>query len=388
MPRRICVVVTARPSYARIRAALGAIRAHPGLELQLVVAASALLDRYGSAVKVIESEGFRVDRKVYMIVEGENVVTSAKSTGLGLAELATTFDDLCPDAVVTIADRFETLATAIAAAYMNIPLVHVQGGEVTGSIDEKVRHAVTKLADVHFVASRPAAARVMRMGERRDRVFVTGCPSIDLAREALEQGPLDAGAIERWGGVGARPDLSRGYLVVLQHPVTTECAEARRQVEETLRAIDALAVPALWFWPNVDAGSEGTSRGIRAYREAHALPHVHFFKNVPPEEFVRLLDGSLCIVGNSSAAIRECSWLGVPAVNVGSRQAGRDRASNVVDVDYDEREIAGAVRDWLAKPRPPRDELYGDGRAGARIADVLARIPLGCEKRLVLEGVA
>jgi UDP-hydrolysing UDP-N-acetyl-D-glucosamine 2-epimerase len=388
MPRRICVVVTARPSYARIRTALCAIRAHGDLELQLVVAASALLDRYGSADRVIESEGFRIDRRVYMIVEGENVVTAAKSTGLGLAELATTFDDLRPDAVVTIADRFETIATAIAAAYMNIPLVHVQGGEVTGSIDEKVRHAVTKLADVHLVASRPAAARVLRMGERRDRVFVTGCPSIDLAREALAQGPLEPGAVERWGGVGASPDLSRGYLVVLQHPVTTECAEARRQVEQTLRAIDALGLAALWFWPNVDAGSDGTSRGIRAYREAHALPHVHFFKNLPPEEFLRLLDGAACIVGNSSVAIRECSWLGVPAVNIGTRQAGRDRAANVVDVDYDERQIARAVSEWLGKPRPPSDELYGDGRAGDRIADLLARIPLGFEKRLALEGMA
>src|SRR5918997_4639961 len=157
MKRKICVVITARPSYARIRTALEAIRAHPDLELQLVVAASALLDRYGNAVTVIEREGFRIDRQVYMVVEGENLVTSAKSTGFGLAELATVFNDLRPDAVITVADRYETMATAVAASYMNIPLVHVQGGEVTGSIDEKVRHAITKLADVHFVACQQAA---------------------------------------------------------------------------------------------------------------------------------------------------------------------------------------------------------------------------------------
>jgi UDP-N-acetylglucosamine 2-epimerase len=134
--RKVCVVITARPSYARIRTALTAIRDHAQLELQLVVAASALLDRYGNAARVIEREGFRIDRTVHMVLEGESLVTSAKTTGLGIVELATVFNDLKPDMVVSIADRYETIATSIAAAYMNIPLVHVQGGEVTGSIDE------------------------------------------------------------------------------------------------------------------------------------------------------------------------------------------------------------------------------------------------------------
>src|SRR5687767_12114612 len=161
MPKRkICVVVTARPSYSRIRTALQAIGEHRDLELQLVVAASALLDRYGAAIQVIERDGFTIAARVYMVLEGENLVTSAKSTGLGLVELATVFDNLKPDAVVTIADRYETLATAVAAAYMNIPLVHVQGGEVTGSIDEKVRHAVTKLSNLHLVSTPLAAERV------------------------------------------------------------------------------------------------------------------------------------------------------------------------------------------------------------------------------------
>lgn len=382
MSRRVCVVVTARPSYSRIRSALTAIRAHPELELQLVVAASALLDRYGNAVQVIENEGFRVDRRVYMILEGENLVTSAKSTGLGLAEMATILDDLRPDVVVTIADRFETMATAVAASYMNVPLAHVQGGEVTGSIDEKVRHAVTKLADLHLVASRPAAERVIRMGERPETVFVTGCPSIDVAREAIAQGAIGPELFDRYGGVGSRIDLSKGYLVVLQHPVTTEYRLARRHAEETLASIDALGLPTFWFWPNVDAGSDGTSGAIRAYREHHELPHVHFFKNLSPDDFVRLLDGSMAIVGNSSVAIRECAWLGVPAVNIGTRQSGRDRGANVIDVDYHREAIASAVRRQIASPRPARDVLYGDGFAGERIAQTLAEAPLSIEKRL------
>ena len=169
--RKVCVVVTARPSYSRIKTALQAIAAHPELELQLVVAASALLDRYGNTVAYIEKDGFEIAARVYMVLEGENLVTSAKSTGLGLVELATVFDNLRPDVVVTIADRYETLATAVAASYMNIPVAHVQGGEITGSIDEKVRHAVTKLSNLHFVASTKAAERVIRMGEPSDTVY-------------------------------------------------------------------------------------------------------------------------------------------------------------------------------------------------------------------------
>src|SRR3982751_6798197 len=176
--RKVCVVVTARPSYSRIKTALRAIQQHPDLELQLVVAASALLDRYGTAVNYIEGDGFPIAARVYMVLEGENPASMAKTTGLGMLELATVFDNLKPDIVVTVADRLETLATAVAASYMNIPVVHVQGGEVTGSIDEKVRHAVTKLADLHLVSTRGAGENVKRMGEETRKVFVTGCPSI------------------------------------------------------------------------------------------------------------------------------------------------------------------------------------------------------------------
>ena len=165
MARKVCVLVTARPSYSRIKTALHAIKQHADLELQLVVAASALLDRYGMAVRDIEQDGFEIKTRVHMVLEGGNLAAMAKTTGLGMLELATVFDNLKPDVVVTVADRFETIATAVAASYLNIPVAHVQGGEVTGSIDEKVRHAVTKLADLHFVASRNAAERVIRMGE-------------------------------------------------------------------------------------------------------------------------------------------------------------------------------------------------------------------------------
>jgi UDP-hydrolysing UDP-N-acetyl-D-glucosamine 2-epimerase len=382
MTRKVCVVVTARPSYSRIRAALQAIQAHPELELQLVVAASALLERYGGADRVMESDGFSIARKVYMIVEGENPVTSAKSTGIGLAEMATVLDNLRPDIVVTIADRFETIATAIAASYMNLPLVHIQGGEVTGSIDEKVRHAITKLADYHFVATERAAERVKLMGEYSERVYNTGCPSIDLAVRAVAAGAGLPDSIEKYGGVGDHVDLKQPYIVVLQHPVTTEYAAARQHVEETLHAVRDTGIPALWLWPNVDAGSDGTSKGIRAFRERYQLAHIHFFRNLPPEIFIRVLHNSKGIVGNSSVAIRECEAIGVPAVSIGSRQAGRERGDNVEDVGYDRHQIARAIERMVTRGHVPSRHIYGDGESGPRIAALLAEIPLVTEKRL------
>src|SRR6201988_3643678 len=194
--RKVCVVVTARPSYSRIKTALLAIKKHPKLELQLVVAASALLDRYGTAIQYMQEDGFSIAARVYSVLEGENPTAMAKTTGIGMLELATVFDNLKPDVVVTIADRYETLATAVAASYMNIPVAHIQGGEVTGSIDEKVRHAVTKLADLHLVATAGAGERVERMGEESRKVFVTGCPSIDLAAEILDDPALNFNPFE------------------------------------------------------------------------------------------------------------------------------------------------------------------------------------------------
>jgi UDP-hydrolysing UDP-N-acetyl-D-glucosamine 2-epimerase len=382
MKRKICVVITARPSYSRVKTALLAINNHPDLELQLVVAASALLDRYGTAVNYIEADGFNIAARVYMVMEGENPASMAKTTGLGLLELATVFDNLKPDVVVTIADRYETLATAVAASYMNIPLAHIQGGEVTGSIDEKVRHAVTKLADLHLVSTHCAAERVIKMGEEPRKVFVTGCPSIDLAAEVLPDPALNFNPFEKYGGVGSLHELTNGYLVVMQHPVTTEHQLARKQIYQSLEAVYEMNMPTLWFWSNVDAGADGTSNGIRTFRETVKPQNIHFFKNMSPTDFLRLLFNSKCLIGNSSVGIRECSFLGIPVVNIGTRQTGRERGKNVLDVGYNKEEIYQAIQLQINNGHSKLSKLYGDGKAGDRIANVLAKAHLEIEKRL------
>lgn len=381
--RKICVVITARPSYSRIKTALVAIQEHDLLELQLVVAGSALLDRYGNAADYIEKDGFKIDAKVFMVLEGENKTSMAKTTGLGVMELANTFYNLKPDAVVTIADRFETIATSIAAAYQNIPLIHVQGGEVTGNIDEKVRHANTKLADIHFVASTDAKERLIKMGEDNDFVFNTGCPSIDIAYQVNKAPELNFDPIKKYGGVGAQINWEDQYLVVMQHPVTTEYHMARNHVTTTLEAIQELQIPTFWFWPNVDAGADGTSNGIRSFREKHNPENIHFFKNMIPEDFLRLLINSKGLIGNSSVGIRECAYLGVPVVNIGTRQNGRIRGQNVLDVTYDKAEIKAAITKNMNNTAAIQsDRVYGNGDSGKKIADILATTELRFHKTI------
>jgi UDP-hydrolysing UDP-N-acetyl-D-glucosamine 2-epimerase len=379
--RKVCVVVGSRANYSSIKSAMRAVDAHAELTLQLVVGASALLDRYGSVAELIERDGFEADERVFMLIEGETPSTMAKSTGLGLLELPTAFERLEPDVVITVGDRFETMATALAATYMNIPLAHTMGGEVSGNIDESIRHAVTKFAHVHFPASKGAGERIVRLGEDPENVHVVGCPRMDLVAEVLAEdgnGLSDLFAT----GVGGSFSLDEPFLLVSQHPVTTEYGDGKRQIQETLKAVQQLDVPAIGLWPNADAGSEHIAAGIRQWREHHDDSKLHLFKNLPTNDYIKLMAKTSCIVGNSSSAIREGAFIGAPAVNIGPRQDGRDRGSNVVDVEYDASQIADAVRQQVANGRYEMEPIYGDGHAGERIADILATKQLSIHKRI------
>jgi UDP-hydrolysing UDP-N-acetyl-D-glucosamine 2-epimerase len=379
--RAVCVVVGSRANYSSIKSAMRAIREHPELRLQLVVGASALLDRYGTVLDLIERDGFEPDERVFMLIEGETPSTMAKSTGLGLLELPTAFERLRPDVVVTVGDRFETMATALAASYMNIPLAHTMGGEVSGNIDESIRHAVTKFAHLHFPACSDAAERIIRMGEHPDTVHVVGCPRMDLVAEVLADGR--DGLSDLFDvGVGGRFSLDEPFLIVSQHPVTTEYGHGVGQITETLRAVQELELPAIVLWPNADAGSEHVAAGIRRFREHNDDTKLHFFKNLPTGDYVKLMARTACLVGNSSSAIREGSFIGTPAVNIGPRQEGRQRGSNVLDVDYDRGQVADAVRQQIEHGPYDREPIYGDGRAGERIAAVLAEREVSIHKRM------
>ncbi|MBT3534923.1 MAG: UDP-N-acetylglucosamine 2-epimerase (hydrolyzing) [Rhodospirillaceae bacterium] len=380
MPRKICVVVNSRANYGRIKSVMRAIQEHPDLELQTIVGASALLYRFGHAVDIIRADGFEPSATVYSIVEGENPTTMAKSTGMAIMDLSTQFENLAPDVVLTVADRFETIATAIAASYMNIPVAHTQGGEVTGSIDESVRHAVSKLAHLHFPATDLAKDYLLRMGEEPVRVHMTGCPAIDLIADLDLSLPDDL--FESNKGVGATLDTNQPYLVVLQHPVTTEFGQGFQQIQETLAAVLALDMQTAWLWPNVDAGSDDVSKGLRLHRERVGDGKLHFYRNFSPEDYARLIANAACLIGNSSSGLREGAYLGTPTVNVGTRQSDREHGANVVHAAYDRADIEAKARAQIAHGTFDQSKLFGDGSAGRKIADILATTEINVQKRL------
>lgn len=380
MKRKICVVVASRANYGRVKYVLKAIDEHPDLELQLVVGASVLLDRFGKAINVIERDGFRPIRKVFYVVEGENLEAQAKSTGLGIIELSTLFADIQPDVVVTVADRYETMATAIAASYLNIPLAHIQGGEITGNIDELVRHAITKLSHYHFPSTEKSKERLIKMGEEPWRIVNSGCPSIDtLCNQDLS---ISNEKMERYSYVGAKIDFSKPYILMLQHPVTTSPLEGRSQVEETLYALKERTEQKIIMWPNIDAGSDLVSRGIRIFREKYGNLNFSYYKNFSPEDYNSLLNNAVCAVGNSSSFIREASFLGTPTIIIGDRQEGREHGCNAVFTQYNREKILECIEQQIKHGRYESEHIFGEGKAGKTIAEYLSKVELSIHKRM------
>lgn len=384
MRRKICFVVNSRANYARIKTAILACMDHQDLDTVVIVGASGVLYRFGNVSELIEDDGIKIEATLYTVVEGNDPVAMAKTTGLSLIDLAQEFHRIKPDVVVTVADRYETIATAIAASYMNIPVAHTQGGEITGSIDESVRHAITKLSHIHFPATRNAADVLKKLGESPDKIFWVGCPALDLAHEVPAE-PINS-VMQRYHGVGNGLDFSKPFILVSQHPVTTEFKDAREQIEQTLQAVLSSGVQAIWLWPNVDSGSDALSKRIREFREENSAAPMHFYRNFSSEDYINVLREASCIVGNSSSGIREASFLGTPAVNIGSRQNGRDRAPNVIDVDYDSFEIKMAIQAQIKHGRYDSSEIFGDGFAGRKMAEILASVNLDVNKKLNFHG--
>lgn len=378
--RKICVVVASRANYGRVRSVLQAIKNHPDLELQVIAGASVLLDRFGSAINVMKKDGFDPQKKIYYVVEGENLNTQAKSTGLGIIELSTAFEELKPDVVITVADRFETMATAIAASYMNIPLAHIQGGEITGNIDESVRHAITKLSHYHFPSTEESKERLIKMGEEPWRILNSGCPAMD----ALEEQSLDLAlyASELSRGVGYEINPREPYILMVQHPTTTTPYEGRKQVEQTLFALNQTGYQILVLWPNADAGSDMVSRGLRIFREKNPESKFRYFKNFSPTAYNAILANASCTVGNSSSFIREGSYLGVPSVIVGDRQEGREHGKNIQYAGYKQEDILSKVKYQLEHGYYDPEHIFGHGDAGKIIADYLATVKLDIHKRM------
>lgn len=366
--RRVCIVVTARPSWAKLEPICRALKARPDVELQIVACASALLERYGNVSQVIEAQGYEITERVWSTYEGANLLTSALETGALIAQLSPVLSRLSPSVVVVCADRHEVLAAAQAAAYSHISVAHVQGGEKSGSIDDKVRDAITALADLHFPCTELAALRVNCLTGAYDRIYNFGCSSIDVAKQAQSEPPV---TMKEMGGAWADIDLGGRFGLILLHPVTDEAQYAHAQMWATLVGSERLGQRVV-FWPGQDAGAEGASKAIREYQERYGT--LHTVRNMPPNRFLKLITQASVLIGNSSCGIRESAFLGVPVVDIGNRQRGRERASNVVWAPHDAAQIASAIERQIAHGRYPSSPLYGVGDSGTRIADILATV--------------
>lgn len=378
--RKVCFVITNRVHYARQKLLLQRLKDHPALELQLVVGGSALLQKHSNTVSQIEENGFQINEKLYMVIEGGDNVAMAKTTGMAILEFTNTFQKLDPDVVIIRGDRYEMLAAATAAAYLNKTIAHIEGGELSGTIDESVRHAITKLSHIHFVTNQEAYRRVVQMGEDPGYVFMVGSTDVEHAAHFTRNG-VRKNFWEQLNrrGTGPTLDFSKGYLTVMYHPVTTEPGQDR-VVEKLLRLISNLQRPTVWFWPNIDAGTDEVSKTIRKFRESHNPATIRFIRDMPPEDFSILLKKTSCLIGNSSAGIKECSYFGVPVVNIGTRQTGRLRATNVVDVGYQSQPIKNAIEQQLIAGRYPVSTIYCQPQVSKTIADILGRVDLYVQK--------
>lgn len=382
MNKKICIVVLSRANYGRSKSIISAAHNDPDVDLQLVVGASSLIEMHGDVSKIIENDGFKITSKVDFLLSSSSPSSMSTTTGLGIIKLGQVFDILQPDVVITIADRYETMATAIAAAYQNIPLAHVQGGEITGSVDESVRHAITKLSHIHFPSTQYAAENVIKLGESRENVFHVGCPAMDPLFELKP----NTGMLDNLTGVGENIDQSKPFYLVVYHPVTTEYGtqETENHINFIIEAAEQMNSQFIWLWPNVDAGSDLVSKKLRTWRENTSIP-IRFIKNLPVDEYNNLLSLARCTIGNSSSFIREGSVLGTPGIIVGSRQNFREHSSNI---KYFDGKASSDLIDLIhshSKKRFESSSIYGDGSAGKNIIKVLKKAKLKIQKALVFE---
>ena len=378
--RRICFPITSRAYYGRSQLLLRKLHQHPSIDLELMLGGSILLDKYSRHVADdIKEGGFTISASLFNVIEGGNHVAMAKTACLTALEVTNSLYTANPDVVVVCGDRFEQLAIAMAAAYLNKTIAHIEGGDLTGSIDESVRHAITKLAHIHFVTNDDAKRRVLAMGEDPKYVFNTG--SLDVERAACVDVDITTRELSGYG-VGHEVDVEQPFLTVIQHPVTTE-SDNRQHLETTFRALAALETPIVWFWPNPDAGTGEMAETLRHFREHHeaATERMRFITNVPADQFIALLKRTACVVGNSSAGIKECSFLGTPVVDIGGRQQGRLSAENVIRTSYDAEAVGSAVKRQLAHGRYAPSHIYFKANASQAMVDVLTGVDLYTQKR-------
>jgi UDP-hydrolysing UDP-N-acetyl-D-glucosamine 2-epimerase len=380
--KKVLVYTGSRANYSSTRPIIRSLISHPGIVAQVVVGGPGMLEKYGNVPTLMAKDNIPVDATLTFQVEGETPLTMASSAGLGIIQASNILENLKPDIVLVVGDRYDVISIALAASFMNIVLAHTMGGEISGTIDESIRHAITKFANIHFPANIIAANRILQMGESPSNVHTVGCPRIDEIKLILDNNVLLNTLISSLNGVGCKPPMGcEKFILVSYHPVTTEFGRNRHAMDSILAALERIDLPAIVLWPNSDAGSNEVSKSIRTYRERYNPSWLFVCGNLPFESYVLLMKYCSCLVGNSSSGIRESCYIGTPVVNVGSRQQGRDRPGNVIDCSNDSKSIYQAIENQLGSTHDPFQTLYGDGNASNQIASILAEYQLSTTQK-------
>jgi UDP-N-acetylglucosamine 2-epimerase (non-hydrolysing)/GDP/UDP-N,N'-diacetylbacillosamine 2-epimerase (hydrolysing) len=371
--RKITVVTGTRADYGLLYPVMRAIKKDRSMELSIIATGMHLSPEFGHTVDYIESDGFKIDAKVDMLLSDDSQASMAKSLGLGIIGITQALETIDPDIVLVYGDRGEPFAAAVSAAHLMIPVVHVHGGDAArgSNIDDSIRYAITKFAHIHFTATKKHAERVIRLGEEPWRVHVVGSPALDTILHEKIPSPSDVARIFSL-------DKEKPIILVIQHPTSINARDAAKEMRETMEALRELELQSVIIYPNADAGGRAMIHVIREYEE---YPFIKTFKSIPRKEYLGLMKTASVMVGNSSSGIIEAPSLKLPVVNIGIRQAGREKSDNVIDVDYDKDAIINAIRkalhdaDFKEKVRKCKNP-YGDGESSQRIARILREIEI------------
>lgn len=381
--RKILGVTGIRSEYDLMSTVYREIHNHPKLELELLVTGAHLSPSHGDTIREIESDGFVIADRVESLLHGDALSSRIKGLAVQLQGMIQTIVRVNPDILLVLGDREESITTALVGAYMNIPVAHVAGGDrVVGNVDDQVRHAVTKLAHLHFVTNEESYKRVIALGEEPFRVYNTGNPGLD---RILTEPELSCKLLSESLGFDIEDD--EPFILLIQHVISTEVQHAYEQMKITLDAVKRLGIKTILSYPNSDAGSQEL---VRAIHECEHLPFLYTAKNIPRLEFVNIMRKASCMLGNSSAGILEAPLLKLPVINVGNRQKGRLHAENVQFVPHDVNEICEAVRKavydqtYLEVVKSCLNP-YGNGTSSKEIANILATVPI--DSKLLIKEI-
>jgi len=361
---RLLFVTGARSEWGYIRPILRLCQER-GIDYRICATNMHLLPSHGLSVNEIRENGFEISDEIYMAVDGNNHYTQAKALGVFLCSFTDVVTRIKPDWIILAGDRGEQLIGGLVGAYTYTPVAHIQAGELSGNIDVVARHALGKFAHIHMAANKDAADRLRRLGEQAFRIHNVGAPQLD----ELEQGEVsELTELESKYAI----ELSRPYMLVAQHAVTEEFDRAAQQIEVTIAAIDTFDLAKVWILPNNDAGSDIVRQGILKQRRAD----VYLFENLKRQDYLGFMRGAACMVGNSSSGLLEAPSFGLPAVNIGRRQAHRVQGKNVINASFEVAHIVAAIKTALSPEFREAisgcENPYGDGKSSARILDILA----------------